>query len=239
MKHYKNYIMNRKELNQLAMLEGVLAFLKENMQALGSNPAIAAKIAKLEEIVNAIRDLLQVQMMTTKAATLPKKELEAALKAGIGKVCDALLAFGTETDQPELITIGAISESEIRNMRDSNLVDKARLVAEAAESVTDSLAAYFVSATDIADLKEKGAAFRTALTAKTLITAQTKESTAAIKTKLAEGRSLLKDELDKLMRPFKTGNPTLFGIYTNARAIYDIPASRKKRTSDQILPNNI
>ncbi len=224
--------MNRKELNQLAMLESVLAFLKEKQQTLGNTPAIAAKIAELEQIINAIRDLLQVQSKSTKTATAPKVKLEEAIKALLGQVCDALLAFGTESDNPELITIGTISETEIRNMRDSNLVDKARQVAEAAEPVTSNLAAYFVSADDIADLKQKGAAFQTALTGKTMITAQTKESTAAIKNKLAEGRRLLKDELDKLMKPFKTGNPTLFGEYTNMRSVVDIPAGRGKQATE-------
>jgi hypothetical protein len=224
--------MNRREINQLTMLESVLAFGKANLAVLNQIPGLAIKIEELEQIILAVRDLRQVQSKTTVAATMSKNELGEMMKAGIIKICDAMLALGTVSNNNELKALGSVTESEILTMRDSNLVDKARQVAEAAEPIADALAVYFVNASDILKLKEHGVAFGNYLTGKSRITAQTKESTAAIKNKLTEGRRLLKDELDRLMKPFKTGNPTLFGEYTNVRSIVDIPAGRGKQTNE-------
>jgi len=219
--------MTRKQLNQQAMLESVATFLGLRATDLAVNPVIATNAATLTTILQSIRDLKQVQDKTTKGATRSKSELETAIINGIFKIGAALKAYATEAKNYELLTVATFSESSIKHLRDSNLADKARTIAEAAAPVVGKLNIYMVTPDDVTALSNTIPAYLQALPGSRGVLVQTKQSTADIQAKLDEGRQLLKEKLDVHMQPYKATNPTLYGEYQNARIIVDKAGTQK------------
>jgi hypothetical protein len=219
--------MTRNQLNQQAMLESVATFLGLRATDLAVNPAIAILAATLTQILQSIRNLKQVQDKSTKGATRTKSELETAIISGILKVGAALKAYATEAKNYELLSIASFTETDIKRLRDSNLADKARTIAEAAAPVEDQLSIYMVTPADVATLSETIPAYLQALPGSRVVLVQTKQSTADIQAKLDEGRQLLKEKLDVHMQPFKATMPSLYGEYQNARVIVDKAGTQK------------
>ena len=211
------------------MLESVAAFLGLRANDLAVNPVIAAIAATLTNILQSIRDLKQVQDRTTKGATRSKSELETGILNGILKICAALKAYATEAKNYELLAVASFTESSIKHLRDSNLADKARTIAEAAAPVVGELNIYLVGQEDVTALSDNIPAYLQALPGSRGILNQTKQSTTDIQTKIDEGRQLLKEKLDVHLLPYKAINPTLYGEYQNARIIVDKAASHEDK----------
>ena len=211
------------------MLESVATFLGLRATDLAVNPVIAANAATLTTILQSIRNLKQVQDKTTKGATRSKSELETAIINGIFKIGAALKAYATEAKNYELLTVATFAESTIKHLRDSNLADKARTIAEAAAPVVAAMNTYMVTPADVTTLSDTIPAYLKALPGSRGILVQTKQSTADIQAKLDEGRQLLKEKLDVHLLPYKATNPSLYGEYLNARSIVDKAGSGKDK----------
>ena len=219
--------MTRNQLNQQAMLESVAAFLGLRATNLAVNPFIATIATTLTNILQRIRDLKQVQDKSTKGATRTKNELETAIISGILKVGAALKAYATEAKNYELLSIATFTETDIKRLRDSNLADKARTIAEAATPVVGALNIYMVTPEDVTTLSDNLPAYLHALPGSRGVLVQTKQSTADIQSKIDEGRQLLKEKLDVHMLPYKSTMPSLYGEYQNARSIVDKAGTQK------------
>jgi 5-hydroxyisourate hydrolase-like protein (transthyretin family) len=217
--------MNRKQLNQQAMLESVAAFLGLRASDLAINPVIANNTAILNAILKTIRDLKQIQDKTTKGATRTKNDIVNMMKDGILKVGAALCAYATDVKDYDLLAKASFTDTAIKQMRQSDLADKARTIYEAAEPVVLHLGVHQVKEEDITALKDNYDAIMVALPGGRGVKGQTKQSTADIQAKIDEAKLLLKEKIDVHIRPYKSSNPTLFGEYMNARIIVDIAAT--------------
>ena len=62
------------------------------------------------------------------------------------------------------------------------------------------------------------------------------QTTAILKEKLDEGKTLLKDKLDAMMLPFKSSNPAFYGEYTVARTIVDRAAGHGSKGTGGEVP---
>jgi hypothetical protein len=228
--------MKRIEINQLAMLEAVQAFLEKHAAELNKNSTIAILIVELNGILKSIRDLRQVQSKTTEGATATKNELATMVKGGILKISDALLAFATMTNDHHLMATATITPSELRVMRNSDLADKARFMYEAASPHASNLGEWFVTQNDVDALAANADLYLKALPGRRAVLNETKASTAAILAKLNDGKKLVKDKLDKYMKPFRTGNLGLYAEYTNARIVVDLVAGRTSGETEGNTP---
>lgn len=228
--------MTRKLLNQQAMLESVAAFLGLRATELAANPMIAVIATTLINILKSIRDLRQVQDRTTKGATLTKHELEKALITAILKIGAALQAYATEEKNYELLSISTFTETDINRLRESNLADKARTIAEAAEPVVSELDIYFVLPADVADLSSNIPFYLKALPGSRGVLVQTKQSTTDIKAKIDEGKLLLSKKLDVHMLPYKSNMPSIYGEYLNSRIIIDRVATHEDKAVPPVEP---
>jgi hypothetical protein len=217
--------MNRKQLNQQAMLESVAAFLGLRASDLAVNPLIANNAVILNDILKTIRDLKQIQDKSTKGATLTKNEIEIEMKKGIFKVGAALRAYATEAKNYDLLAMATFSDTAIKQMRESDLADKARTIYEAAKPVAGELSIHQVLHEDVELLESNYTDFMKALPGRRGVKAQTKQSTTDIQVKIDKAKLLLKEKIDVHMLPFKSTNPSVYGEYKNSRIIVDLAAT--------------
>lgn len=222
--------MNRKEINLLGMIESVVEGLGNNQSFISDKPAILAVVAKLKTNLLEITSLKSKQAVNTKADTVVKGYKKGDLIANLLVVAAGVAAVGAEKNDVKLKMAGAISESALKNMRESDLVIKGHEVYETALSIATELAKWSVTKEEIDELGESTDSYLSQNPTIRNIKAKSVQATVEIKDKLDESYSLIKDQLDAFMLPYKKINPTFYGEYQNTRVIIARAATHTKPT---------
>lgn len=220
--------MNRKELNLEGMIQSVVGGLDNNQLLISDKTAIVAVLTKLKANLVAIKDLKQKQAVSTKADTAIKSYRKEDMIANLMEVAAGIAAVGAEKNDVRLKMVGDVSESALKNMRESDLVVKGHEVYETALSIVPELVVWSVTQDEIDDLGESTDSYLSQNPTIRNIRARSTQATAEIKEKIDESYGLIKDPLDALMLPFKKINPTFYGEYENTRLIIDRAATYPK-----------
>lgn len=224
--------MNRKEINLLGMIESVVEGLSNNQSLISDKPAIVAVQTKLKDNIAEIYSLKSKQAVSTKADTAIKGYKKEDMIANLLVCAAGVAAVGAEKNDVKLKMAGAVSESALKNMRESDLVIKGHEVFEAAKTIVTELAAWSVTEDEIDDLGESTDSYLSQNPTIRNIKAKSVQATVEIKEKLDESYMLIKDQLDVFMLPFKKINPTFYGEYQNTRLIIARAASHPKPTAE-------
>lgn len=222
--------MNRKEINLLDMIESVVEGLSNNQSLISDKPAIIAVVDKLKTNLLEINGLKSKQAASTKADTVVKSYKKSDLIANLLVVAAGVAAVGAEKNDVKLKMASDISESALKNMRESDLVIKGHELYEVAMTIVTELAKWSVTKEEIDDLGDSTDSYLGQNPTIRNIKAKSVQATAEIKDKLDESYSLIKDQLDAFMLPYKKINPTFYGEYQNTRVIIARAATHTKST---------
>jgi hypothetical protein len=220
--------MNRREIDLLGMIESVAEGLDNNISLIAGKPSIMDVNIKLKGNIADIKLLKQKQAVSTKSDYTIKEYKKEDMIANLLVIKAGLAAVGAEKNDVKLKTLSAISESTIRNMRESDLVVKGHEFYEAAMAIAPELVLWGVTQEEIDDLGESTDSYLSQNPTIRNIKARSTQATAEIKEKLNESYSLIKDQLDAFMLPFKKINPTFYGEYMNTRIIVSHAATHSK-----------
>lgn len=221
--------MNRKEINQFDMLQSVDQFLTKNESFIHNKPSLVTAHQQLQSINADIFELNQKQSISTTTETKVKGNQKKEMIQLIMKVTGAMAAHAASTDDVKLKMTATVSEWELKNMRENDLVIKVKYIYDAALPLAAALATWGVTqadldllSTDFAEFKQKTPDIRN-------MRVQSTQATATLKDKFDEGRALLNDKLDPMMLPFKTLNPAFYGEYHSTRAVMGRAAEHKSK----------
>jgi len=128
----------------------------------------------------------------------------------------------------DLFLQGAIRESALKSMRESDLVLKGHEVYVSAMTIPTELIGWNVTQQEIDDLGDSTDSYLSQNPTIRNIRAKSTQATSEIKEKMDESYNLIKDPLDALMLPFKKINPTFYGEYLNTRLIISHAATHQK-----------
>lgn len=226
--------MNRKGLNLESMIESVVEGLDNNLSLISGKTAILAVQAKLKTNLAELKVLKQKQAVSTKADFAIKSYKKDDMIANLLVVAAGVAAVGAEKNDVKLKMIGSVSESALKNMRESQLVLKGHEVYEAAMTIVEELSAWDVTKEEIDDLGQSTDSYLSQNPTIRNIRAKSTQATNEIKMKLDESHNLIKDTLDPLMLPFKKINPTFYGEYLNTRLIIERAATHPKPAEDTV-----
>jgi hypothetical protein len=220
--------MNRKEIDLLGMIESVAEGLDNNISLIAGKPSIMDVNIKLKGNIAEIKLLKQKQAVSTKSDYTIKEYKKEDMIGNLLIVKAGVAAVGAEKNDVKLKTVSAISESAIRNMRESDLVVKGHELYEVALAIAPELVSWSVTQDEINDLGESTDSYLSQNPTIRNIKARSTQATSEIKEKLNESYDLIKDQLDAFMLPFKKINPTFYGEYLNTRLIINRPATHPK-----------
>ena len=213
--------MNRKEINLTDMLLSVDEFLTKNATLIENKPAIVNVHTLLHSINEDIFNLNQRQAVSTTTETALKSFQKKEMIQILLKVARALAAHAAATDDIKLSLTVTLSEWELKNMRENDLVIKAKAIYDVALPLAAQIASWDVTqaeldmlGTDFTEFKHKTPGIRN-------MRVQSKQATTTLKEKLNEGKTLLKDKIDAMMLPFKSSKPAFYGEYKVARTIVE------------------
>lgn len=218
--------MNKTQMNQFNMMKSVDQFFANHQSLVSTNPAIVAAVNKLKSLISDISSLSEVQALSTKADSAIKAELKKSLINTALKVAGGISAQAATTGDARLKLAADVTASELKNMRETDLLIKTHAIHDAALPIATELAVWGVALSDIDALNTIADEYSTQSPGIRNLVAKTEQATTDLKAKMKETNTLLKDTLDAMMLPFKTLQPSLYGEYLNARAIVDLGGGR-------------
>jgi hypothetical protein len=228
--------MNRREMNQFRMMKTVVNFFDENNAQFTDKPALAQSILKLKQQVDTIDTHSQEQSVDTTVETVIKDQTKEITINATLKVAAGIAAHAAATADVRLKNLAAVTHTKLSEMRQEDFINTVRHISEAAIPLATQLAVWGVTPADIVAINTHTTNFMQKAPAIRNIKAKTIQATSEIKTTIAQTNTLLKENIDPMMLPFKILNPTLHGQYLTARVIIDLAAGHKPTTTTDTKP---
>lgn len=213
--------MNRNEINLFDMLQSVDEFLTQNASLIQNQPALGSAHTRLHDINEEIFDLNQRQSVSTTTETALKSFKKKEMIQILLKVTGAMAAHAAATDDSKLRLTATLSEWELKNMRENDLVIKAKAIYDSALPLLDKLIPWGITQADLDLLGTDYAEFKQKTPENRNQRAQSTQATATLKEKLHEGKTLVKEKIDPMMLTFKVLNPSFHAEYVVASTIVD------------------
>lgn len=220
--------MTRKEIDLLTMMESVTELLNNNISLINDKPAIVNILTLLKENIVNIKLLKQKQALSTKVDYAIKEYRKEDMIANFLVIQAGVAAVGIEKNDVNLKMGSMTTEAALNHMRESNLVQKGHELYELAMTIAPELTRWNVTQEEINDLGASTDSYLDQNPTIRNIRAKSTQATSEMKVKLNESYSLIKNELDTLIVPFKKINPTFYGEYMNTRIIISHAATHPK-----------
>jgi len=224
--------MTRNEMNLVNMFKAVDWFLTSNVELLKTYQPIVESHARITLGLGIIDGLSETQSTDTKVQTGLKNDEKKLLNQRMIKVSDAMSAVAVATNNHELKLIADWPRSLVNRLREGNYYIKAQQIYKAALPLASELAVWGASLRDIESLNTLSASMKQRTPERRNTEVVSKQASTELRGTIADLNKELKDTTDKLLKPFATLNPTLFGQYCNARLVLDVAATQKPKEDD-------
>ena len=222
--------MNQKQDNTITMFETTLVILDKNHDTWKDGVAFVDAVTRAKDGTAAIRSKTGKQQSPTEGVTGEKALVRDDLEEKLLVIADAIGAFAAKTEDHDLAAQVEFTRSSLDRLPDSDLVQAAQRVIDAAEANLAAVAPYGVTAAAKDALKAAAELFANKKEAPREAVIGRKVETLSLPTAIRAVRSIFRNELDKLMTAFKKPQPDFYNAYFTARIIVDraatIPAKK-------------
>jgi hypothetical protein len=224
--------MTRSEMNLVNMFKAVDWFLASNIELLRGYQPIVESHTRITQGLGVIDGLSETQSTDTKVQTGLKNDEKKLLNQRMIKVSDAMSAVAAATNNQELKLIADWPRSLVNRLREGDYYIKAQQIYKAALPLANELAVWGASLRDIESLNTLSASMKQRTPERRNTEVVSKQASTELRGTIADLNKELKNTTDKLLKPFATLNPTLFGQYCNARLVLDVAATQKPKEDD-------
>lgn len=207
--------------NRISMFEKTQGFL--NLSVDETTDVVDVGILKSELDINivSILELARIALIKTSGITKDKQAKRTDLKMKTLKLSTAMTAWQSVDHMVHLEQKTDKTPAAMTAMRESDFYVYCKLVIKQAGGVMADLAPFGVSPTNLAEAQTTSDKYLKVLPApKNQILARTK-ALEELKIRVAQTDLFLKEKLDKVMRVYITGNPSLYSGYMKSRKIDD------------------
>jgi hypothetical protein len=218
--------MTQDQENVTSMMETTLKFLDDNNTIWSGKAAFSATVTEAKDGVTEIRKAAARQESPTGGITDEKGLARGTLEDLALEVADAVSAFAAKSGNASLSADVHVSRSSLDQAQDDDLVQTGERIRDAANDNIASLADYEITAAKVTTLSNAITAFSGMKTAPRTAKASKSGATTSIASLVQTTRSLFRNQLDKLMTPFRKTNPEFYTGYFAARVIVDRAATR-------------
>jgi len=229
--------MTRNEMNLVNMFKSVDLFLTENHEELKAYKPIMDFHESLQLRLMKIDDRSEIQATGTKVQTGLKLNEKTELDRLMLKVSDAMSAEAAATNDLELKLVADWPKSLLNRLREGDYHVKVLQVYKAALAIADKLAQWGVTLEEIESLNTLNTSRQKRTPEIRNVKVVSAQASTELRDHVATQNTDIKETLDKLMKPFSTLKPTLYGHYTNARKVVDRSATQSK-PEDDTTPKN-
>ncbi len=218
--------MRQSQENITAMFEATLKFLDENNNTWSGKPAFVEAVNEAKAGVQAIRQAADTQENVTVGFTDQKTQSRSDLEDQTLELADQLGAFAAKKSDPSLAANVQLSRSSLDRLQDNDLIQTAQRVYELANTNAKNLEPYAVASDQIQALKAGILTFDGLRTGSRSAVADRKSATGFVGELLRSTRSIFRNQIDKMVTPFRKSAPEFYRGYFAARVIVDRAATR-------------
>jgi hypothetical protein len=228
--------MNQKQDNITTMFETTLAFLDKSQSTWNKIPALVDAVTRAKDGTTQIRSRTGQQQTPIEGVTGEKAQARDDLEEKLLVIADAIAAFAAKSANPDLAAKAEMTKSSIDGLSDSDVVQTAQRVSEAANANVAVLGPYGVTTASIDELNgaiglyaQKKESPREAIIGRKIETLSLPGAIRAV-------RSIFRNEIDKLMTAFKRTEPDFYNGYFTARIIIDRAATKPAKAAEPSAP---
>jgi uncharacterized protein YyaL (SSP411 family) len=218
--------MTQDQENVTSMMEATLKYLDKNNSVWSSKAALGAAIGEAQDSVQAIRDAASKQETPLEGITDEKAQKRGTLEDLALEIADQISAFAAKSSDVALTAQAHVSRSSLDQAQDNDLVQTAERIRDAANTNVAALADYGVTAAEVTALSNAITAFSAMKAAPRIAKASKSGATQSIASLVQSARSLFRNQIDKLMTPFRKTNPEFYTAYFAARVIVNRAATQ-------------
>jgi hypothetical protein len=223
--------MTQNQENIVSMFETTLAFLDQHQAAWSDRPAFAEAVTEAKTGVTGVREAAAQQESPTGGITDEKTQARTELEEKALEIADQIAALAAKSSDVALTAQVHVTRSSLDLSQDDNIIQTTERIRDAAVANATELKAYGVSADDIKALKDAIENFSGKKTAPRTAKASRSGATTGLANLIRTTRSIFRNQLDKLMTPFRRTNPDFYAGYFAARAIVNRTATKTPAAS--------
>jgi hypothetical protein len=228
--------MTQKQDNTITMFETTLAFLDKDRDAWKNLAAFVDAVGRATEGTAQIRGRSGKQQSPTEGVTGDKAQVRDDLEEKLLVIGDAIAAFAQKTADADLAAKVEMTKSSLDGLSDSDLVQAAKRVTDAATEHLAAIADYGVIDANKKELEDAAALFANKKESTREAIIGRKVETLSLPAAIRLVRSIFRKELDKLMTGFKKPNPDFYNGYITARIIVDRAATIPPKAAEPPKP---
>lgn len=211
--------MTQDQENTTSMFETTMTFLDQNNSLWSAKAAFAAAVTEAKSGVAAIRATAASQESPTTGITDEKEQARTKLEDRTQEVADQVAALAAKNADMSLASKVQVTRSSLDQEQDDDLVQIAERVRDAANANLAALGPYGVTAAVVTDLTDAITTFSGMRTAPRTAAVARTAATESVSNLIRTTRSLFRNQLDKMMTPFRASNPEFYNGYFAARVI--------------------
>jgi chromosome segregation ATPase len=217
--------MDKREENRYSMYMAVDGVFKTYDEYVQGRKGLARFRTRFSADLDTIRSEDRAYLNFRKGASATKAAAEEKLIDLAADMAGLLEVYGEESENPSVAEFSTISDSSLKMLRDTELLEKAQSMVIFARQHDEGLAEYDVTAEELDELDSAVKAYEQALQQKEVDYGKAQVARANLSDAFAKASDTL-DKLDKLMRPVERKNPAFYDEYAAARQIIDHAATR-------------
>jgi len=223
--------MTKKQENKRSMYGAVMATLDANNSIIAGVPALANAKADFDRLVKQIDERSIQKREALAGKKVIKDKAEEELIAATIKVSAAAVAFASRNRKIDLKAKADVTPSRLRQMRVTELVNKAIAIHDAAGEVITELTDYGINEQSLVDLNRMITVFDGAIKSREVSLADRSSAGIDLAKLFEDVDLLLKEQIDKLIELVKPDNKQFYDAFQAARVIKDLGIRRKEKPS--------
>jgi hypothetical protein len=218
------------------MFETTLQVLEQNSAAWNGRPAFADAVTRAREGTTAIRGTTGKQQTPTTGVAEDKEAARTDLEDKMVVLAGLLSAYAAKSGDHDLGARVEMTRSSVDRLSESDLVQTATRVADTATANLSALESYGVKSTQVTELTEARTKFESIKGSPREAIVGRKVATMSLPTTIAAVRSIFRNEIDKMMQSFRTGNRDFYNAYITARIVVNRGATRPPKSNGSSGP---
>ena len=214
--------------NRFTMYRAVESLLDANTTKTAGMTIFATRLGEFKDAVAAIYEKEENRNNATKGMTADKKAKREDLVEDAAVLGAKLKALGSDTNDERLVQIGDVNRTDLKNLRDTQLISVVQGLVNSADANAAALVPYGVTAVMIAELGTKTGTYNTSLGSKEVSFQVKGAAYTALLGLFETADNILENKLDNLMEGFNKTDNEFYNQYQLAREIRDIGVRHEK-----------
>lgn len=219
--------MNKRQENKLTSYEGIAKFFQDEAETVNSVQVLKESATEFTATLEGIRSKLAETKNASTGKTAAKNQAEDALIAAMLPVASGVFIYAKKKNDVELKEKVKVTESGLRQMRDTELANRGEDIAALAEEVLANLAPSNITADSIAALKAKAQAYRTSIGARESGVAGRMGARTSMEDLFTKADEILEEEIDPAMELIRATKTQFYNEYFTLRVVKDTGVRHK------------